>query len=141
MVRLPRPSINRASQRQLRIRNADVSMTQQDTVLVCLLAYADLRPGEALALVRGDITARHIRASSARSRSEIREDDDVKRHDRSVRLLQPLVEDLRAWEDARGAIPLPTSSCSLAATAASGRTTTGATGASASSSPPQRRLV
>ena len=84
-----------------------VTMTQQDAVLVSLLAYAGLRPEEALALVWGDITARHIRVERAVALGEIREDDAVKRHDRSVRLLQPLAEDLRAWKPARGAIPLP----------------------------------
>jgi integrase len=82
-------------------------MTQQDAVLVSLLAYAGLRPEEALALVWGDITARHIRVERAVALGEIREDDVVKRHDRSVRLLTPLAEDLRAWKPARGAIPLP----------------------------------
>ena len=76
-------------------------------MLVSLLAYAGLRPEEALALVWGDITARHIRIERAVALGEIREDDVVKRHDRSVRLLQPLAEDLRAWKPARGAIPLP----------------------------------
>jgi integrase len=84
-----------------------VTMTQQDAVLVRLLAYAGLRPEEALALVWGDITARHIRVERAVALGEIREDDGIKRHDRSVRLLQPLAEDLRAWKPARGAIPLP----------------------------------
>jgi hypothetical protein len=54
-----------------------------------------------------DITARHIRVERAVALGEIREDDVVKRHDRSVRLLPPLAEDLRAWKAARGAIPLP----------------------------------
>lgn len=84
-----------------------VTMTQQDAVLVSLLAYAGLRPEEALALVWGDITARHIRVERAVALGEIREDDALKRHDRSVRLIQPLAEDLRAWKPARGAIPLP----------------------------------
>ena len=84
-----------------------VTMTQQDAVLVSLLAYGGLRPEEALALVWGDITARHIRVERAVALGEIRKDDAVKRHDRSVRLLQPLAEDLRAWKPARGAIPLP----------------------------------
>jgi integrase len=83
-----------------------VTMTEQDAVLISLLAYAGLRPEEALALVWGDITARHIRVERAVALGEIREDDVVKRHDRSVRLLQPLAEDLRAWKPARGAIPL-----------------------------------
>jgi integrase len=84
-----------------------VTMPQQDAALVSLLAYAGLRPEEALALVWADITARHIRVERAVALGEIRADDAVKRHDRSVRLLQPLAEDLRAWKDARGAIPLP----------------------------------
>ena len=60
-------------------------MTQQDTVLVSLLAYAGLRPREeALALVWEDVTTRHIRVERAVALGEIREDDVVKRHDRSV---------------------------------------------------------
>jgi hypothetical protein len=49
----------------------------------------------------------HIRVERGVALGEIREDDVVKRHDRSVRLLTPLAEDLRAWKPARGAIPLP----------------------------------
>jgi integrase len=88
-------------------RKRTVTMTPQDQVLVSLLAYAGLRPEEALALLWGDISARFIRVERAVALGEIREDDDVKRHDRSVRLLLPLAEDLRAWKAARGAIPLP----------------------------------
>jgi hypothetical protein len=62
-------------------------MTQQDAVLVSLLAYACLHPEEALALVCGDIAARHIRVERAVALGEIREGWKTrgptrKRHDR-----------------------------------------------------------
>lgn len=82
-------------------------LSRRDRVLVAVLAYAGLRPEEALALLWGDITARHIRVDRAVALGEIREDDDIKRHDRSVRLLEPLAEDLRGLKAATGAIPLP----------------------------------
>jgi integrase len=73
------------------------AMPVRDATLVAVLAYAGLRPEEALALEWRDVTDRYVRVERAVALGEIRQDDPRKRHDRSVRLLAPLAEDLAAW--------------------------------------------
>ena len=72
----------------------------RDAALVSVLAYAGLRPGEALALRWGDIRDRTIVIDKAISLGE--EKPTKTRRIRSVRLLKPLASDLAAWRLAAG---------------------------------------
>jgi integrase len=67
----------------------------RDAALVSVLAYAGLRPGEALALRWSDIKERTIVVDKALSFGEERTTKTGKH--RSVRLLAPLSRDLREW--------------------------------------------
>jgi integrase len=67
----------------------------RDATLVSVLAYAGLRPGEALALTWGDIGERTILVERAVAIGEVKETKTGKT--RSVRLLAPLAADLREW--------------------------------------------
>lgn len=67
--------------------------TDDDKRLVSVLAYAGLRPGEALALHGSDVGRRAI--SVTKAISEGVEGDTKTGNDRSVPLLEPLAEDLR----------------------------------------------
>lgn len=69
--------------------------------LVSVMAYAGLRPGEALALEWGHIGARTILVEQSNSESGPAADTKTKRI-RTVRLLEPLAADLAAWRT-----PLP----------------------------------
>jgi integrase len=85
---------------------------KRDAVLVSVLAYAGLRPGEALALRWGDIGYRTIIVDKALSFGEERSTKTGKH--RSVRLLKPLAQDLKEWRLASGrpdddALVFPTS--------------------------------
>ena len=66
--------------------------------LISVLAYAGLRPGEALALSWVDVGKRALRVT--RSISHGAEKRTKTGANRSVRLLAPLVEDLAAWKAA-----------------------------------------
>jgi integrase len=77
--------------------------TDQDALLVSVLAYAGLRPGEALALTWGDVGERTLRVNKSLSLGGERETKT--RRDRTVRLLQPLVDDLKEARVALGRIP------------------------------------
>jgi len=73
---------------------------ERDAALVCLLAYAGLRPSEALALRWRDIGLWSLRVERALS-------DGVEKSTktgkiRTVRLLGPLVDDLEAWHERVG---------------------------------------
>lgn len=72
-----------------------------NAVFVSVLAYAGLRPGEARGLTWGDIGNRTIRVRGA-----VDPDGAVKatktEHNRSVRLVAPLADDLAAWRRACG---------------------------------------
>lgn len=78
------------------------AVSPRDATLVTVMAYAGLRPEEALALQWGDISSSHIRVERAVALGEIREDDRIKRHDRSVKLLGPASQDLAEWRIACG---------------------------------------
>jgi integrase len=67
--------------------------TDRDATLVSVLAYAGLRPGEALALSWGDIGARTILVERSVALGEVKETKT--RGARSVRLLPPLGSDLK----------------------------------------------
>jgi integrase len=71
-----------------------------DATLVSLLAYAGLRPGEALALRWDDIRSRTILVQNALALGEVKYTKT--RRTRSVRLLAPLAADLSDWRDACG---------------------------------------
>ncbi len=68
--------------------------TQRDAVLVSVLAYAGLRPGEALALAWGDLGERTILVERALALGEVKETKT--RATRTVRLVDPLKADLKA---------------------------------------------
>lgn len=68
--------------------------TERDAVLVSMLAYAGLRPGEALALTWGDVGDRTILVERSLALGEVKETKT--RRTRSVRLLGPLATDLKA---------------------------------------------
>jgi integrase len=67
----------------------------RDATLVSVLAYAGLRPGEALGLRWGDIPERTLLVQRSVSLGE--EADTKTRQQRTVRLLAPPAADLRAW--------------------------------------------
>jgi integrase len=67
----------------------------RDATLVAVLAYAGLRPGEALALRWGDIGQRTILVDRAVALGDVKSTKTGKR--RSVRLLAPLASDLAEW--------------------------------------------
>ncbi len=68
--------------------------SERDAVLVSVLAYGGLRPGEALALTWGHVGRRTILVERALALGEIKETKT--RTTRSVRLLGPLAADLNA---------------------------------------------
>jgi integrase len=67
----------------------------RDATLISVLAYAGLRPQEALALTWGHVRERTILVERAASFGELR-DTKTKAH-RTVRLLSPLIGDLATW--------------------------------------------
>jgi integrase len=72
----------------------------RDATLISVLAYAGLRPQEALALRWGDVRERTILVERAVS---LGAEKDTKTHaHRTVRLLAPLREDLLAWRMREG---------------------------------------
>jgi integrase len=77
--------------------------TSADALLISVLAYAGVRPGEALALTWGDVGESTLRVEKSLSFGEEKETKTRKK--RSVRLLKPLADDLRAALLALGRIP------------------------------------
>jgi integrase len=75
-----------------RMRSAS---SPRDATLISVLAYAGLRPGEAVALQWRDIREQTILVERAISLGE--EKDTKTAAHRTVRLLEPLAADLRAW--------------------------------------------
>jgi integrase len=72
----------------------------RDAVLVSVLAYAGLRPGEALALSWGHIGERTILIERAVALGQLKTTKTGRT--RTVRLLAPLASDLREWQIKRG---------------------------------------
>jgi len=72
----------------------------RSATLVSVLAYAGVRPGEALALTFGDVRKRTVLVERSVSLGEVKETKTGRL--RSVRLLPPLAEDLIAWRAACG---------------------------------------
>ena len=68
----------------------------RDAVHISVLAYAGLRPGEALALRWGDVRRNTIRVDRALSLGEER--STKTRKNRVVRLLKPPAADLAKWK-------------------------------------------
>jgi integrase len=75
-----------------RMRSAS---SPRDATLISVLAYAGLRPGEAVALQWRDIREQTVLVERAISLGE--EKDTKTAAHRTVRLLEPLAADLRAW--------------------------------------------
>jgi integrase len=73
---------------------------QRDAALVSLLAYAGLRPGEALALTWGDVRENTAVVDKAVAHGEVK--DTKTRRTRTVRLLRPLAADHLEWRLASG---------------------------------------
>jgi integrase len=72
----------------------------RDATLIAVLAYAGLRPGEALALTWGDVREQTILVEKALALGEIKSTKN--RVTRTVDLLAPLAADLRLWRMASG---------------------------------------
>ena len=72
----------------------------RDATLVSVLAYAGLRPGEALALTWGHVRERTISVDCATSMGAVRKTKTGR--SRTVRLVAPLAHDLLAWRLACG---------------------------------------
>jgi integrase len=72
----------------------------RDATLVCVLAYAGLRPGEALALEWQHVGERRILVESSVALGDVKETKT--RQTRSVRLLAPLATELAEWRLACG---------------------------------------
>ena len=70
----------------------------RDGTLISVLAYAGLRPGEALDLRWGDVRDQTLLIQRAISLGE----ESKSRQHRTVRLLAPLAADLRSWRMAAG---------------------------------------
>ncbi|MGH2913530.1 MAG: tyrosine-type recombinase/integrase [Solirubrobacteraceae bacterium] len=73
----------------------------RDAALVAVLAYAGLRPGEARGLRWGDVRERTILVQRAADLDGTAK-QTKNRASRSVRLLAPLAQDLKAWRLASG---------------------------------------
>ncbi len=73
---------------------------QRDATMISVLAYAGLRPGEALALRWGDVRDNTLLIERALSLGG-EEDTKTTKH-RTVRLLAPLKQDLAEWRLASG---------------------------------------
>ena len=76
------------------------ALDARDATLISVLAYAGLRPGEALGLRWGDVREQTLLVQRAISLGE--ESDTKTRQHRTVRLLAPLAADLRLWRMAAG---------------------------------------
>src|SRR5207248_9654039 len=76
------------------------ALSARDGTLLSVLAYAGLRPGEALGLRWGDVRERTLLIQRSISLGE--EADTKTRQHRTVRLLAPLAADLRSWRIAAG---------------------------------------
>jgi integrase len=77
--------------------------TAADGLLVSVLAYAGLRPEEALALTWGDVRDSILIVDKAVTHGQVKGTKNAK--NRTVDLIEPLAEDLRAARVALGRIP------------------------------------
>ncbi len=93
-ARLPRREEVRALS-PMRVEAMRTALGVRDATLLSVLAYAGLRPGEALGLRWADVRERTILVQRAVSLGE--EADTKSRQHRTVRLLAPLAADLRMW--------------------------------------------
>ena len=84
----------------LTIERMRLVLSARDATIISVLAYAGLRPGEALGLRWGDIRENTLLVQRAISLGE--EADTKTRQHRTVRLLSPLAADLRTWRMASG---------------------------------------
>jgi integrase len=75
----------------------------RDSVLVSVLAYAGVRPGEALALTWGHVRERTILVERAVALGELKSTKTAR--NRTVRLLAPLAADLSEWRIGQGRPP------------------------------------
>jgi integrase len=101
-ARKPRKKNARRVSRALSIAEVEAiraAMEQPDATLVSVLAYAGLRPGEALALRWGDIKGDRIRIARALSFGE---EKSTTGRSRSVPMLPALRWDLATWRLASG---------------------------------------
>lgn len=103
----PQPTMVAAAETGHRVRAAHAvrargtaQSRQRDAVLVSLMAYAGLRPGEALALRWGDVGEEGINVERAVSLGQVKATKTGTT--RSVRLLPPLAADLREFRMASG---------------------------------------
>ncbi|MGC9221476.1 MAG: tyrosine-type recombinase/integrase [Solirubrobacteraceae bacterium] len=97
-VLAPPPRLVPASKAGQRPRAAYSTAARPDprtAILISLMAYAGLRPGEALALQWGDVDENTLLIERAMSLGEVK-DTKTGAH-RSVRLLAPLAADLKTW--------------------------------------------
>ncbi len=69
--------------------------SSRDSALIAVLAYVGLRPGEALALRWGDVRERTLLVERSLALGSAK-DTKTSAH-RTIRLLAPLVADLKAW--------------------------------------------
>jgi integrase len=97
-VQQPRPQ--RRALTPLEVEKIRAAMTgQRDRLFVSLLAYAGLRPGEAIALTWDNVSDHVLLVDASHSYSETR--DTKTGHARTVELVLPLREDLAAYRPAR----------------------------------------
>ena len=95
-VRSPSPKTGRAlSAREVEALRA--ALAEPWDVLVSMLAYSGMRPGEALALRWGDVGETSLRVERAMSLEDGSVQGTKTDTARSVRLLAPLAADLAAW--------------------------------------------
>lgn len=98
--------IKRAPRREVRplapvtVEQLRAASRDRDAALISVLAYAGLRPQEALALCWGHVRDRTLLVERAVSLGELK--DTKTRAHRTVRLLAPLLEDLQAWRQHSG---------------------------------------
>ena len=110
----------------------------RDATLLVVLAYAGLRPQEALALEWRHVRERTLLVERAVSDGQLKVLKN-RRQPRTVSLLAPLREDLAAWRQAQSASRRSAHRCSRHRRGRSGGRRTGATGASGSTSRSPRR--
>jgi integrase len=86
---------SKPGQRQRKGYAATIQASPRDAMLVGLMAYAGLRPGEALALRWGDVREHTLIVQRAVSLGDVK--GTKTGGSRTVRLLAPLAADLKAW--------------------------------------------